>query len=64
MVYIMLGSWRMITIAVQKYLERYPIHWFIYLFIYLFKNNNFRGGQFLWCSHDGDWLYEGLAKID
>jgi hypothetical protein len=52
MVYIMIGTWRMITISVQKYLELYPIHCFLL------------GGSILWCSHDGDWRYEGLAKID
>jgi hypothetical protein len=32
MVYIMIGTWRMITIAVQKYLELYPIHFYFYFF--------------------------------
>jgi hypothetical protein len=37
MVYIMIGTWRMITIAVQKYLELYCINWFIYLLFIYFK---------------------------
>jgi len=59
MVYIMIGTWRMITIAVQKYLELYCINWFIYLFIIIIF-----WGSILWYSHDGDCWYEGLAKID
>jgi hypothetical protein len=46
MVYIMIGTWRMITIAVHKYLELYHVHCFFLFFFVFFCGGGWRGVKF------------------